>query len=267
MPVLFNKKNFDNYYGGKGLRRGVVKEVKVVDKLNTLVVELVEEKLELPCVHVMSEIAHKKTGKVVIPSVGDEVLVAFVDNDITKPVVIGSVYNAENLPPFTTNKDNMNMCITFPSGKASDGKPGLKIEISCKAKKQKVTITSEKGHKIELDDDKEKTQITSKNGKTSFMIDIKNGKIVLKAEKSVALTAGKNTLSLDSNKGAHVTCKSGDFKTESNNIKQAAKANADISSKAKATFQTNGNVKIGGAMVKVNANGILQLKGSMTKIN
>ncbi len=240
--------------------RGVVSKVKVVDNLNILEVDLVEYNRNLPCVHVMNEVAHKASGKVVIPSVGDEVLVAFINNDETQPVVIGSVYNSEHLPPFKANQDNTTMGITLPSGKASNGKAGTKIEISCVEKKQKITITSEKGHVIEYDDDKEKGTIKSKDGKTSFTIDITNGRILLKAKKAVVLTAGQNTISIDSDKGAHVTCKSGDFKTESNNIKQSAKANADISANSQSTFKSNGNVKI-------NANGILTLKGNMTKIN
>lgn len=267
MPVLFDKKSFGSYYGGKGLQRGIVKEVKVVDNLNTLVVELVDEKLELPCVHVMSEIAHKKTGKVVIPSVGDEVLVAFVNNDITNPIVIGSVYNAENLPPFTTDKDNMNMCITLPSGKASDGKPGLKIEISCEAKKQNVKITTEKGHIIGLDDDKERVELKQKDGKTSFAVNFKDGTIELKADKTISMKAGNNEIKFDSKGGFDVNCKSGDFKVASQNAKFDAKANAEFNAKAKAVLKANGNVEIGGAMAKVNANGMLELKGSMTKIN
>jgi type VI secretion system secreted protein VgrG len=39
-------------------------------------------------------------GSVIIPRVGWEVLVAFEEGDPDKPIIVGSVYNADHLPPF-----------------------------------------------------------------------------------------------------------------------------------------------------------------------
>jgi type VI secretion system secreted protein VgrG len=53
-----------------------------------------------PWVPVTQSIAGDNWGSQFIPRVGDEVLVDFIDGDIDQPVVIGSAYNANNLPVF-----------------------------------------------------------------------------------------------------------------------------------------------------------------------
>jgi type VI secretion system secreted protein VgrG len=45
--------------------------------------------------------AGKQWGAVHIPRIGQEVIVSFLEGDPDQPIVIGSVYNAEQMPPYT----------------------------------------------------------------------------------------------------------------------------------------------------------------------
>jgi type VI secretion system secreted protein VgrG len=49
--------------------------------------------------------AGKQWGAIHIPRIGQEVVVAFEEGDPDQPIVVGSVYNAENMPPETLPDD------------------------------------------------------------------------------------------------------------------------------------------------------------------
>ncbi len=57
-------------------------------------------------VRVGSPWAGQQWGMIHIPRVGQEVIVAFLDGDPDRPIIVGSVYNADNLPPYAL-PDNM----------------------------------------------------------------------------------------------------------------------------------------------------------------
>jgi type VI secretion system secreted protein VgrG len=44
--------------------------------------------------------AGKQWGVIHIPRIGQEVIVAFEEGDMDKPIIVGSVYNAEQMPPY-----------------------------------------------------------------------------------------------------------------------------------------------------------------------
>ena len=45
--------------------------------------------------------AGKQWGAIHIPRIGQEVIVAFLEGDPDQPIIVGSVYNADNMPPYT----------------------------------------------------------------------------------------------------------------------------------------------------------------------
>ncbi|MFN0057621.1 MAG: type VI secretion system tip protein TssI/VgrG [Planctomycetota bacterium] len=50
--------------------------------------------------------AGKQWGSIQIPRVGQEVLVEFIDGDPDRPIITGSVYNGDHMPPYALPKNN-----------------------------------------------------------------------------------------------------------------------------------------------------------------
>jgi type VI secretion system secreted protein VgrG len=90
--------------------------------------------LESSCwVRVAQQWAGKKFGFQFLPRIGDEVIVAFEEGDPDKPLIIGSVYNAENEPTYDLPKHKTQSGIKTRSSK--EGTPANFNEIKFEDKK------------------------------------------------------------------------------------------------------------------------------------
>lgn len=114
-----------------------------------------------PCARPM---AGSGTGFYALPGVGEQVLVAFEQGDITKPYVLGALWNAQQRPP-QTNLDGTNA---------------------------KTVIKSSTGHMITLDDSAAgpKLTIADKAG-SSITLSPNDGSITIAATGKLTLTAAK----------------------------------------------------------------------------
>ena len=65
-----------------------------------------------------SQWAGKQWGGINIPRIGQEVVVVFEEGDPDQPIIVGNVYNAEQMPPYSL-PDNMTQ-----SGFKSRSSPG-----------------------------------------------------------------------------------------------------------------------------------------------
>lgn len=243
-----------------GLKRGIVKEIKDPDKLNRVKVTLTDEALELPYTDVVVPFNGKKAGTVFVPQKGDEVILGFVDGNLSNPIILGNVYNSKTKPPLAINDKNEIMLIQFPAG--------LKIEIDNKKNKQKVTITTKKGHVVSIDDDKEQAKIMNKKGKTGLTIDFKKGKVEVLAEKAISFKAGKESMALEDGKGLTLKSAQGKLKVDVNEVAMKAKSNVKLQANANAEIKANAKASLkGSAGAELNSTGQTVVKGSITRIN
>ena len=102
-------------------------------------------------------------GCVVLPEVGDEVLVAFDHGDPRLPYVIGGLYNGKDKLPGRTR--------------------------STAARSSSGCIVSRNGHRVELDDKDDVITIATGDGKHRIVLDQKGSKIVLETTGDVEVTS------------------------------------------------------------------------------
>jgi phage protein D/phage baseplate assembly protein gpV len=109
-------------------------------------------------------------GMFFLPEKDDEVLVAFEQGDITRPYVLGALWNGEDKPPESN----------------SDGQNNVRL------------IKSRSGHSIRFDDTAgaEKIEIIDKSGENSVTIDTQSNSISIKSAQDVVIEAPQGKISL-----------------------------------------------------------------------
>jgi len=109
-------------------------------------------------------------GTFFLPEVDDEVLVAFENGDITRPYVLGALWNGEDAPPDTN----------------ADGSNNLRF------------IRSRSGHIIRLDDTdgSEKIEVIDKSEGNTITIDTANNTITISSSKDINIEASQGTIKI-----------------------------------------------------------------------
>jgi uncharacterized protein involved in type VI secretion and phage assembly len=127
--------------------------------------------------------AGKDRGVVLIPEVGDEVLVAFEREDLRFPYILGALWNGKDKPPLA-NDDGKNDKRTFKSRKKhyllfDDGARGV------------VELAHEKGRKVVFDDDGFVVQDERGN---SVKVESNSGAMTIEAKGQLNIKAASITI-------------------------------------------------------------------------
>lgn len=247
-----------------GLRMAEVVDV-TGDKegLNRIKTKLVSEGangITLEPAPVLTDSAGKDYGRVSLPKKGDFVIVAFLDNDMQRPVILGSIPTPTRKPPVkVTNKNNIR------THKTADG---TEITIDEDEKNPKISIKTKSGHTAIWEDSSNNNslKIKSKDGKTSFSIDFKKSeiemkakKIDLKADQEILFKAGGSSETISNSSGVNVKSPKGKIELNANTINSKASSTTKIQANAEINIQGSG-----GANLK--SNGVTQVVGSLVKI-
>ncbi|MEX1030870.1 MAG: phage baseplate assembly protein V [Paenibacillaceae bacterium] len=220
----------------QGVLVGIVSNNKDPDKQGrvTLKFPLHEKEIESDWAPIATMMAGKDRGTLFIPEVGDQVLVAFLMGDISKPFVIGALWNSVDTALVGDDKNNI---------RKIKSRSGHELIFDDKDGDEKIIIKTKKGHIIQITDKNDTIKIADSTGNN--MLQLEGGsknKVTLKSNTSELLLDGKGDITIKSAKS---------LKLESAQISITAK----------------GQLSIKGAMVDIKSDGMLNIKGSMVKIN
>jgi type VI secretion system secreted protein VgrG len=95
-------------------------------------------------VRVASFWAGKQWGAVHLPRIGQEVVVDFLEGDPDRPIVVGSVYNAENMPPYGLPGDKTKSTLKSRSSKGGGADNFNEIRFEDKKGSEEVYFQAEK---------------------------------------------------------------------------------------------------------------------------
>ena len=181
-----------------------------------------------------------------VPNIDDEVLVAFEQGDLRRPVVIGGLWNGSN-KPWGTNA----------------------TAIDSSGKSIQWGVKSRTGHQILVNedsgDDKNSVKILMQDG-TLFHVGHDKIELIHENNKPIEVKTGQADLVM---KDGNITIKGKDITIEATgNLTLKATGNIEAKATGNAKVEATASMELKGtAGVKVNTPAMLELKGSMTKIN
>ncbi|HJZ89866.1 MAG TPA: type VI secretion system tip protein TssI/VgrG [Gemmataceae bacterium] len=97
--------------------------------------------------------AGKQWGMIHIPRIGQEVIVDFLEGDPNDPIVVGSVYNADQMPPWALPGNKTQSGIQTRSSPGGGGANFNQIRFEDKKGAEQVHIHAEKNQDIEVEHD------------------------------------------------------------------------------------------------------------------
>ncbi len=197
--------------------------------------------------------AGKQWGSFCLPRVGQEVVVGFLEGDPDRPIVTGSVYNAEQTLPYSLPDNQTRSTIKSNSSKGGSGFNEIRFED--KKDSEEVYIHAQKDYADEILHDRTTTvgndrTVTVKNNRTTTIQQKDETLIVDKGNRTVKVNTGNETHEVKGKRDLTVTGK----ETHTNN--------ADF------TMNVTGNftLKVSGD-IAIEASGKVSIKSGTTLTN
>lgn len=216
---------------------------------------------------VMTPYAGNGFGLYLLPEIGTQVVLAFEYGNIMEPIVIGCLWNQSDTQPSGAMVEK-NSIKTFAT------KGGNKITIAEEESgKEKLTIETAGGLKISMDEQSKSITLQDKDNKNSVLLDASNGALNFKADKKMVFNVGgKSVLTLDGD-ATSATLKTSQVTVEAEQTLKLKGQTASLEGNSlnvkgqNTTVEGNALNVTGKGSTKVESSGMLQLKGSMVKIN
>jgi type VI secretion system secreted protein VgrG len=207
-------------------------------------------------VRVMQGWAGPKTGFVAIPRVGTEVLVAFMDGDPDRPVVIGQVHNGAQTPPLSLPEQKTRTGLRTRSSPGGGEQDFSELWFDDKAGQELVFLHAQKDLTTEVEHD----ATTTIDNNRAVTIKAGNDKLeVQQGNRSVDVPLGNHT----------ITSRTGDISvtTQAGAISLEAGTSITLKVGPSSITLTPSGVEIKGLTVKVEGQMLTSLKGTITQID
>lgn len=222
--------------------------------------------------------AGKGWGWMSIPRIGQEVVVDFLEGDPDRPLIVGRVYNAEQMPPYTLPDNSTQAGIKSRSSSGGGTSNYNEIRFEDKMGSELLSIHAEKDMLTEVENNDTQTvdndrTITVKGkhtetitGNTTITIQQGNHSLTLdQGNQSTKISLGNQSTKVDVGSASHEAMQQIELKVGQSSIVLTQQG---ITIKAmQISIQGMIQLEAKAAMTTVSADGIMTVKGALTMIN
>jgi Rhs element Vgr protein len=181
--------------------------------------------------------ASKTFGDYFIPEIGDEVLLGYLNNDPSNPVILGSLYSSNRTPPYPMTAENNTKAIVTRS----------LLRVIFDDDKKEITIITPAKNKIVLSDDSKSIALEDQNGNK---VHLDPQGILLDSPKDITVNAkGKIVLSAVGEISATAQA---DVVVTGLNVTNTAQVGFTAKGSATAELSASGQTTVRGALVMIN---------------
>ena len=226
-------------------------------------------------VRVSQPTAGKGWGFVNIPRIGQEVLVDFIEGDPDRPIIIGRVYNGEQMPPFKLPDDKTQTGLKTRSSPQGDTENCSELSFEDKKGEERVYLRAEKDFWTSVEHDEEqwvgndrKTEIqrnetrTIKEGDQTLTIETGKQTETIQGNRTVTIKQGNDDLTLSMG-GRTVAIKKGNDELTVNMGNMTMKVPlGKVSTEAMQAIE----MKVGQSSVTIDQKGV-SIKGMIIEID
>ena len=186
---------------------------------------------------IASPYATKNAGIEFLPEVGDEVVVGYLGDDPSSPIVLGSLHSSPRPSPVTPDEQNKIKAIVTNS----------QLKISFDDVDKVLTLETPGGHSVTMSDEAKSIQVKDSNGNALSMSE--EG-IEMSSPKDVTISAD-GSVSIKGTSGVTVSSPA-DVSVSGSNVSVTAEMELSTEGAASASLTSSGEVTIQGMMVMIN---------------
>ncbi|MGH9468096.1 MAG: type VI secretion system Vgr family protein [Terriglobales bacterium] len=181
--------------------------------------------------------AGKQWGASFLPRVGQEVVVSFEEGDPDRPLITGSVYNAQQVTPYTLPDNQTRSTVKSHSSPQQDGNNEIRFED--KAGSEELFMQAQKDMNVTVLNDQ---AITVAQNRTVTVQQKNETLVVDKGDRLIQVNTGKETHSVKGTRELTVT--GNETRTNSADFTQTVSGNYSLKISGNLSIEVSGSVSI-----------------------
>ncbi|MBV8572659.1 MAG: type VI secretion system tip protein VgrG, partial [Acidobacteriaceae bacterium] len=207
--------------------------------------------------------AGKNWGWMTIPRIGQEVVVDFLEGDPDRPLIVGRIYNAEQMPPYTLPDKSTQSGIKSRSSKGGGSDNFNEIRFEDKSDNEEIYIHAQKDMKTEVEHDDSQTV---DNDRT---IEVKGAHTeTITKDTTITVKEGNHSLTLDQgNQATKISMGNQSTQVSLGSASHEAMQQIELKVGESSIVLTQEGITIKGLMISIEGTVQLEAKAVLTTVS